>query len=134
CAHLVRCDGPRRTLEFFHGARMPAGIRAAYARWLDNAPKNFAAYDPARPDPRQRNRALRSSDVQALVSRWPPPVVRNFLPKFALSESDQLRVLVCEGASLLAWVGAFRARPFRRGHVRLLDAIAPSLQRRLALE
>jgi DNA-binding CsgD family transcriptional regulator len=134
CAFLIRASDGGRTLEFFHGARMPAGIRSAYARWLPTAPKNFAGYDPASPDPRQRNRPLRRRDIEALTGRGPPAVVRSFLPRFALSESDQLRVLVCEGPALLAWVGALRAGSFGRDEVRLLGAIAPALQRRLALE
>ena len=129
-AFLVR----NRKLEFFHGARMPAGIKTAYARWLETAPKKFAAYDPDRPDPRQRNVALRSADVAALTGHAVAPVTRSFLPRFALSESDQMRVLVCDGPSLLAWFGAFRARPFGRVEQRLLGSLIPALQRRLTLE
>jgi len=134
CAFLVRSEGGIHRLEFFHGAGMPAGIKPAFERWLPHAPKRFAAYDPARPDPRQRNLALRSRDVLALTGVTAPAVNRSFLPRFALSESDQLRVLVCEGPSLLAWVGALRARPFSRDEQRLLAALTPALQRRLALE
>ena len=131
CAFLVR---PDRGLDFFYGSKMPAGIRGAYEKWLRDAPKNFANYDPARPDPRQRNIALRTAELVALTGRPAPPVVRSFLPRFALSESDQLRVLICDGPVLLAWIGGFRARPFSRADARHLQAIVPSLQRRLALE
>jgi DNA-binding CsgD family transcriptional regulator len=134
CTFLVRSEGGRRSLEFFHGVEMPAGIAPAYDRWLRTAPKHFAAYDPARPDPRQRNVAMRSGDIAALTGTWQLPINRSFLPRFALSESDQMRALICEGASLLAWVGAFRARPFVREEQRLLGALVPALQRRLALE
>jgi DNA-binding CsgD family transcriptional regulator len=134
CTFLVRSEGGRRSLEFFHGAQMPAGIAPAYDRWLRTAPKHFAAYDPERPDPRQRNLAMRSGDVAALTRTWQLPINRSFLPRFALSESDQMRALICEGDSLLAWVGAFRARPFVREEQRLLAAVVPALQRRLALE
>src|SRR5260370_204563 len=72
CAFLIRAGDGGRKLEFFHGARMPAGIRSAYARWLPTAPKNFAGYDPASPAPRQRNRPLRSRDIEALTRHGPP--------------------------------------------------------------
>jgi DNA-binding CsgD family transcriptional regulator len=134
CAYLVRVEGPRRELEFFHGERMPVGIGPAYRKWLRRAPRRFAGYDPARPDVRQRNVALRSDDILALTSGRTPPVVRSFLPRFALSECDQLRVLVCEGPLLLAWVGVFRPRKFTQAEVRRFDALVPALQRRLALE
>lgn len=135
CAFLVRRREAGHWLDFFHGAQMPAGLRPAFAHWLQTAPKTFDSYDPARPDPRQRNRPLRLRDVERLTGRRAPPMIRGFLPRFALSECDQLRVLVCDGARLLAWVGAFRARPrFGSAEVRLFEAIVPALQRRLALE
>ena len=134
CAFLVRRREAGLWLDFFHGEQMPAGMRAAFAHWLQTAPKAFDSYDPARPDPRQRNLPLRLRDVEQITGRRDPPMVRRFLPRFALSESDQLRVLVCEGPLLLAWVGAFRQRRFGRDEVRLFAAIVPSLQRRLALE
>jgi DNA-binding CsgD family transcriptional regulator/PAS domain-containing protein len=130
CALLVR----GRQLVFFLEKDMPAGIGRAFQKWLPRAPRHFAYYDPDRPDPRQRNVALRSADLSALTGGRTPAVVRSFLPRFALSECDQLRVLVCEGPSLLAWVGAFRARPFTRAEADVLDALVPALQRRLAFE
>src|SRR5207247_1637416 len=93
-------------------------------------PKRFANYNPSRPDVRQRNVALRSEDISPRT----PPVVRSFLPRFALSESDVLRVLVCEGPALLAWVGVFRAAKFSRADARRFDELVPALQRRLAFE
>ena len=134
CTFLVRSEGATRDLEFFHGAQMPAGIFPAYQRWLLSAPTHHAAYDPARPDPRQRNLALRSGDVAALTGSRPLPVNKSFLPRFALAEKDQMRALICDGASLLAWVGAFRERPFARSEQRLFQAVVPALQRRLGLE
>jgi DNA-binding NarL/FixJ family response regulator len=60
--------------------------------------------------------------------------MQRFLARFALSECDQLRVLICDGPRLLAWVGAFRAGRFGRDDAELLGSIVPSLQRRLAME
>src|SRR5439155_670498 len=134
CACLVRVEGGRVELEFFHGERMPAGIGPAFRKWLGKAPRRFASYDPERPDARQRNVALRSEDILALTRQRVSPVVRSFLPRFALSEADVLRALVCEGTTLLAWVGVFRAGRFSRADVRLFDSLVPALQRRLALE
>ena len=124
----------QRRVEFFHGAHMPTGIRSAYENWLRTAPRKFAAYDPERPDPRQRNLVLRSCDLAELTGGVVPAVTRSFLPRFALSESDQMRALICDGPLLLAWVGAFRARPFSRDELRLFSTVVPALQRRLSLE
>ncbi len=46
----------------------------------------------------------------------------------------QLRALVCEGSSLLAWIGALRSEPFTPREQRLMQELVPSLQRRLELE
>jgi len=46
----------------------------------------------------------------------------------------QVRVLVCEGASLLAWVGGFREEPLTVREERLLNVLTPALQKRLELE
>src|SRR5258706_15427517 len=58
CAYLVRRRDAGFWLDFFHGAQMPAGLRRGYELWLQTAPKSFDSYDPARPDPRQRNQPL----------------------------------------------------------------------------
>jgi DNA-binding NarL/FixJ family response regulator len=130
CAFLVR----EHHLEFFHGARMPAGIRQAYDRWLAGAPPRFASYDPDAPEDRQRNVVLRTKEIRALTRRGAPPVVRSFLPRFAISESDQMRALICDGSQLLAWVGGLRAGRFSRDEARLFSQLVAPLQRRLALE
>jgi DNA-binding CsgD family transcriptional regulator len=130
CAFLVR----ERHLEFFHGAKMPAGIRPAYARWLATAPPRFANYDPDAPDRRQRNLVLRTHEIRALVNRGAPPVVSRFMPRFAISECSQMRVLVCDGPLLLAWVGVLRPGRFSREEARLFAKLVEPLQRRLAIE
>ena len=130
CAFLVR----ERHLDFFHGAQMPAGIRPAYERWLATAPQRFANYDPDAPDPQQRNVVLRTHEIREITRRGAPPVVKRFLPRFAISESDQMRVLVCEGGSLLSWVGVLRARKFTREEARIFSMLSGPLQQRLAIE
>ncbi|NMO19607.1 helix-turn-helix transcriptional regulator, partial [Pyxidicoccus fallax] len=45
-----------------------------------------------------------------------------------------LRTLVCEGPALLGWVGIGRVEPFNDREQRLLQALTPSLQRRLTVE
>jgi DNA-binding CsgD family transcriptional regulator len=130
CAFLVR----ERHLEFFHGAQMPAGIRPAYESWLATAPPRFANYNPDAPDEQQRNVVLRTHEIRELVRRGAPPVVTKFLPRFAISESDQMRVLICEGGSLLSWVGVLRARKFTREEARIFSLLVGPLQRRLAIE
>jgi DNA-binding CsgD family transcriptional regulator len=51
-----------------------------------------------------------------------------------LAEHWLTRVLICEGANLVAWLGAFSARSTTRKQVDALNAIAAPLQTRLRIE
>ncbi len=86
------------------------------------------SYDPIRPEPRQRNvvRVLSPGDLR--------PAARDFYARHGVGDHHQLRVLLCEGPSLLAWVGGFRRDPFGPRERRVLEALAPALQRRVLLE
>src|SRR5205085_4094483 len=77
------------------------------------------------------NVALTSADLHRTRM---PAVVTSFLPRFDLGQSDQLRALICDGPTLLAWVGGLRARAFGAAEQRLIASIVPALQRRLSLE
>jgi DNA-binding CsgD family transcriptional regulator len=69
--------------------------------------------------------------------------VRRYLERFPATRDtweqaglvcDQVRVLVCDGPSLLSWVGAFRPDAFTDRESRLLQALVPALRDRLRLE
>ncbi|MHB8421032.1 MAG: hypothetical protein ACYDCL_23420, partial [Myxococcales bacterium] len=117
---LCRTDGVR------------PGFAACFSDWLASAPPRFGLFDPLRPEPWQRNVALRHEDfphpmahldapVHALVRRW------DIAP-------ETLRLLACDGPVLLGWVGVNREAPFRRDECRRLQRLAPALCRRLRLE
>lgn len=93
----------------------------------------FAAYDPRRPEPWNRNKVLLYSDLVRQGIRK-SPITEIAMPKLGVHVSQQMRVLVCEGPSLLAWVGGFRSEPYRPRDRRVLGALVPALRRRLLLE
>ncbi len=130
----------------------------AFLPTLDNP---WGYFNPARPEAAQRNRALLfrpvaeheteetplydvrtgawrklgiSAQEQARVRARVSTHAGALLQKLGLERMFLLRTLVCDGPSLLAWVGAFRAEPFNPQEVRLLQALTPALQRRLGLE
>ena len=85
------------------------------------------------PDPRQRNVALTSEEVSALLG------CEDVLPEHAMEQLGiwrlpLLRVLVCQGPVGLAWVGVMRARPFTTRDRSVMQALVPALVRRLAHE
>ena len=136
CAYRVSESPAGRTLDFLYAAG--AGPQKQLARdmeqFLSRAPSRWTGYDPNRPEPRQRNRVLRPAELAGPLAVARIPIVRDFFPRFGVVDHDQIRVLVCDGPTLLAWVGAFRPDRFGAREERILAALTPSLRKRLALE
>jgi DNA-binding CsgD family transcriptional regulator len=125
------------------------GLLRAAPRW--------GFFNPARPEPLQRNRAVR---MGAFAAEWAsvsrsPSLLRsrygmNDVARHALADSVErsaetyarmgvggqsiLRALICEGDVLLSWIGGLRAEPFTQADSRLLAAVIPALMRRLSTE
>ena len=129
-----KVDDGRWDLEFAHWSGRAAAERAAAHRRLLRATSSddvgFAAYDPLAVEVQQRNRALTVADLIALSpgARIPHARVQAAIGAHA---EDQLRVLICRGPRLLAWVGAVRPEPFTQLDRQLLQSIVPALQARL---
>lgn len=114
------------TTGFLRQADLARELEAFLAR----TPGRFAGYDHVTPEPDQRN------DVRVIVEResaQPSPLMQLY-PRIGLDTKEQLRVLLCDGGSLLAWVGGFREESFDRQDVERLRRLVPALRQRLALE
>jgi DNA-binding NarL/FixJ family response regulator len=119
--------------------------------------RRWGYFNPARPEPTQRNRPvaigpgqtaweqllnrpslLRSRfGMDAEAQRAMAATVDRSLSTFrrlGIADLDQIRTLACEGESLLFWVGVYRDRAFTPEELRLLAAVTPALTRRLSLE
>lgn len=121
-------------LDFLFGYGGPTqAIRAALGEMMRRFQGRFGGFDALRPERRQRNVPMTMGDVFAASPR-PPPVVGELFPRFGIAGFDQLRVLVCEGSTLLAWVGGFRSAPFTGRDKQVLGALVPALRRRLGIE
>lgn len=98
-------------------------------------PVGWGHYNAVRPEPAQRNRAL--EQVPAILAR-----LRHVVPELGrcirrdpwLAEERQLRILSCEGPSLLAWFGVCRREPFSAKERRVMQRFARPLQERLTVE
>lgn len=117
-----------------HGARPEASARVT--RWFERASGTaWAHYDPLRPERAQRNVALTLSDLEAMTTR---PFARlpivSMIERAGLLRRDQLRVVVCGGPVMLAWVGAYRDERFGARERGLLDALARPLRSRARLD
>jgi DNA-binding CsgD family transcriptional regulator len=114
----------------------PVGFRRLFAEVLARHPVNWGLYDAARPDPAQCNVVMSWSpeEIVELKATKRSPVALELYPRIGIDGFGQLRVLVCEGPSLLAWVGAFQSDPYDTRQRALLAALVPDLQRRFAIE
>ena len=105
--------------------------------YLGSAPARWTNFDPTRPERNQRNIAFTSESFNRLLGvrhRDEAPITRNVLARFGVTDDDQCRVLVCDGPSLLAWVGAIRQGGVDDVHRRTLQRLVPALRRRLQVE
>ncbi len=144
----VGASGAPRHREVTRHPLLPEGRWARHARrrrgipeeflsftdvWLADKTVGWTAFNPMRPEPAQRNVALTLADVKRVSGVKTAPIL-SIYAKFGLGEDDQLRVLVSEGASLLAWVGVFQREPTTLRQRRLLQHLVPALRRRLSTE
>jgi DNA-binding CsgD family transcriptional regulator len=85
-------------------------------------------YDPRSVEVRHQNRALLSRE---LATPEKLALLRSTLRPYVPGMHDQLRVLICDGSSMLGWVGGFARQPFTSLHREKLQRLVPSIQRRL---
>ena len=104
---------------------------ASYDAGLAQCPVPFC-YDPLRPKAAQTQRA---HYLHELHTHGPEEtcVVEDLWPRIGIRGHDQLRVLICDGPTLLAWIGVVREEPFGQREQAMLTALMPSLRRALAL-
>ncbi|WPB78095.1 LuxR C-terminal-related transcriptional regulator [Archangium violaceum] len=154
CAYGVQVEEQGYSTSYCHVSGL--GISGTTAlKALDGAVRvqgrQVGFYTPARIEKWQRNVAVvfpRNSQIlQESVSLTGPmalqlesfqrPARRAYGAAFTtmgIVNDHLLRVLVCEGSSLLSWVGALRSEPFETWERRVLQALVPALRERLTLE
>lgn len=127
-SYAVRPSGAGIACSFIHGP-LPAGARQVVDDFFARQPVGWSHYNPLCPEPEQRNRVVTMSRDEA-----PTRAMDDIFRRFDLHGRDQLRVLVCDGPAMLAWVGGFRPEPFTQREQRILGALTPALGRALKLE
>jgi DNA-binding CsgD family transcriptional regulator len=110
----------------------PTVVRRALGQFISGRRVPFSAFDPRRPEAWNRNKVLMYEDLVSHGIDNSP--IREVALKVGVALWQQMRVLVCEGPSLLAWVGGFRVEPYGPRDRRVLGALVPAFRRRLLLE
>jgi DNA-binding CsgD family transcriptional regulator len=123
--------GDHLDLDFVHGSGTAklARVREEFADWLRRFPDRtgWAAYNPIHPEPDQRNEVL-------CTRHFRTPIARYLYPKIGVDGNDCIRVLVCDGATLLAWVGIYSSQAFAEWQSSGLKRLVTPLRKRLIVE
>jgi DNA-binding CsgD family transcriptional regulator len=123
-------------LEFVHTVGPPSFERR-FQRYVDSSRtrEHDAIWTLAlRPQPRERNRAIVPASLHSQEVIDAHPLTRNVIEPEGLHRHHNIRLLVCDGPLLCAWVGAYSPEPYGPRERRLLSALAEPLRERLALE
>ncbi len=132
-AYGLQTDGARvEALSFVHSS-MPflVDAQAHFQAHVRETP-DFGNYNPIRPHVKQRNRLIVWTRRQ--VDEANLPIMRELYPVLGLAARAQARVLLCDGDTMLAFLGAWQPDPFDQEQQRRFRALVPVLQQRLALE
>lgn len=105
---------------------LAAELGAHYRRHGDCA----GAYDPLRPSVEQRNVVYGERELAPTRSA----ATRALCERLGVAGFPQMRMLVCDGSMLLAWVGATREEAFSADEQLLLQGLAPALRARFGMQ
>ena len=132
CSYTPRGDG----IAIIRGGEsgLPRELLAFADRWVMHAPVAWTAYNAMRPQPTQRNVALTLADIYRVAGITTAPVISAVYAHFGIAKHDTLRVLICDGSSLLGYVGLFQANEFEKRQQRMLNHLVPAMRRRLSRE
>jgi len=128
-AYGLDCTDSGLRCAFAHGAVLRGVAADIDASLSASNPLRWARYNPFCPEPHQRNR-VRSLTPADCVGLGNVAMLR----RQRLDRLHQIRVLVCDGPVLLAWVGGADGDPITAHQEQLLARLVPALGRRLALE
>jgi DNA-binding CsgD family transcriptional regulator len=141
CAFTIREKNDDVAIGSFHTVGLHFDVHRTMEEHLGRAarisrqPPVGWTLNVTRPEPRQRNRVF---DLAALERLTGHPRSRYFLSDLfqnvGMALPEHLRVAVCDGGSLLAYVGAFQQDDFTAHQKTALAAVVPALQKRLGFE
>lgn len=120
-ANGVRCE--------FAYSQLPDTLRADIdVSFAESPVESWAKYNLRSPEPDQRNRP------RAFASHELPSTGAYKLLRTLRLDTAQARVLLCDGPSLLAWIGAFRDDDYTDRELWILKQLVVPLRDRLTVE
>ncbi len=123
-------------LDGFHADNLPnaSRFRTLLASYLTRAQQSIGWFNPVTPQPEQRNVLVDIGEEVPASELEASALYTQVLQPLHLHRHHIVRSLLCDGDTLLAWLGAFHPTPFEPAQLALLAAALPALQRRLVIE
>jgi DNA-binding CsgD family transcriptional regulator len=125
-------------IDRWHLDELPsARIKDEMTRLFERRDVPVLFYDVTRPAAAQRNRLIEATAMidASYPGGWQAaPLCTEVLAPVGLGHHRQHRMLLCEGAALLAWFGTFHGAELTATQQRLMYAVAEPLRRRLRTE
>jgi DNA-binding CsgD family transcriptional regulator len=115
-------------------ALAPGLWRSALDEYLVGRGVAWGVYNPIRPEPAQRDRVLRTHEVAELTEGRVLAVQEHMFRRIGSPGSDTMRALVCDGASMLAWLGIVQPEATTDRQRDLLTRLLPAFRKRLVFE
>lgn len=112
----------------------PGSFRAAIDEYFVGRGTTWGAYNPVHPEPAQRDRVLRTAEVTTLTEGRVGAVVDFIHRRVGAVGFDTMRALVCDGPSMLAWVGIIQREDTTERQREILTRVLPAFRKRLAFE
>lgn len=111
-----------------------AGWRESFDDYLVGRGVSWGTFNPVNPEPTQRDRVLDMREVDALTRGRNRPIQELLYKRLDTVGGDTLRVLVCDGPSMLAWVGIVQPVKTTRRQRDLFELVVPAFRRRLKFD
>lgn len=102
--------------------------------YLQHAPYRFWFFDPLYPESDQRDRVVDSIELVGANAYRASPVFRELIEPLGFAKAREVRALICEGRSLLGWIGSLHSAPLHPEQRMRLNALLPALSLRLAAD
>jgi len=108
--------------------------RDVFDEYLTGRGIEWCGYNAVHPDPSQRDLVLDSDEIRVLTDGQ-SLVAENILCKgLGVFGHKMMRVLVCEGPSLLGWLGCFQPDATTERQRELMTRLLPAFRRRLEFD
>ena len=108
-------------------------VRTKYLPFVKRSMVGTGTYSPLRPQRDQRNRVVMLGQIK-ITNSIAEQLLGDVFPSLGVGGMDQIRVLLCDGPRLQAWIGGFRPDAFGERERRVLRGLVPTLVERLRLE